>query len=228
MQFDEEKKEHFKMVPYRESANGEKAIPMYQQVFEDNQNVNFENDIYSAEFFDFILQIMKGIAGLESADSKELGLKIGRKVGFDILARCFDNSGLTHLAPAMIGILKSSDEACLEFMQALLDDDDAETVMEILFECADRLARKNLIRIIRYLICRLKDIEKDKIIANEFDIVTETFTTYNGETGTKQHKEPRSLVLKFMLLLRCVMKTRAARSWKIIDTYMEIFFSFGL
>ena len=70
-------------------------------------------------------------------------------------------------------------------MQALLDDDDAETVMEILFECADRLARKNLIRIIRYLICRLKDIEKDKIIANEFDIVTETFTTYNGETGTK-------------------------------------------
>ena len=24
------------------------------------------------------------------------------------------------------------------------------------------------------------------------------------------------------------MKTRAARSWKIIDTYMEVFFSFGL
>ena len=228
VKFDEEKKEYFKMVPYRESATGEKAIPMYQQVFEDNQNVNFENDIYSAEFFDFILQIMKGIAGLESTDSKELGLKIGKKVGFDILARCFDNSGLTQLGPAMIGILKSSDEACLEFMQAMLDDDDAETVMEILFECADKLARKNLIRIIRYLICRLKDIEKDKIIANEFDIITETFTTYNGETGTKQIKEPRSLVLKFMLLLKCQMKTRAARSWKIIDTYMEIFFSFGL
>ena len=31
-----------------------------------------------------------------------------------------------------------------------------------------------------------------------------------------------------MLLLRSVMSTRAARSWKIIDTYMEILFSFGL
>lgn len=182
VQFDEEKKEHFKKVPYRESANEEKAIPMYQQVFEDNHNVNFENDIYSAEFFDFILKIMKGIAGLESSDSKEMGLKIGKRVGFDILARCFDNTGLTHLNSAMVDILKSSDEACLEFMQTLLDDDDAEPVMEILFDCPDKIARKNLIRIIRYLVCRLKEIEKDKIIANEFDITTETYTTYNGET----------------------------------------------
>ena len=113
-------------------------------------------------------------------------------------------------------------------MQTLLDDDDAEAVMEILFDCPDRIARKNLIRIIRYLVCRLKEIEKDKIIANEFDVTTETYTTYTGETATRQQQEPRSLVLKFMQLLRSLMSTRAARSWKIIDTYMEIFFSFGL
>jgi len=114
--FDEEKKENYKKVPYRTSANGEKAIPLYQQVMEDNTSVNFENDIYSAEFFDFILKIMKGIAGLESPESKDMGLKIGKKVGFDILARCLDNSGLPHLTNAMMDILKSSDEACLEFM----------------------------------------------------------------------------------------------------------------
>jgi len=45
--YDEEKKESFKKVPYRDAAKGEKAIPLYQQVFEDNHNVNFENDIYS-------------------------------------------------------------------------------------------------------------------------------------------------------------------------------------
>lgn len=58
MQFDEEKKEHFKMAPYREAATGEKANPIYQQVFEDNHNVGFENDIYSQEFFDFVMKIM--------------------------------------------------------------------------------------------------------------------------------------------------------------------------
>ena len=128
---------------------------------------------------------MKGIAGLETAESKEMGLKIGKRVGFDILARCFDNTGLTHLNSAMIEILKSSDAACLEFMQTMLDDDDAEPVMEILFDCPDKIARKNLIRIIRYLVCRLKEIEKDKIFANEFDIITETYTTYTGETNTR-------------------------------------------
>lgn len=51
------------MSPYREAANGEKAIPCYQKVYEDNHNVNFENNIYSQEFFDFILKIMQGIAG---------------------------------------------------------------------------------------------------------------------------------------------------------------------
>lgn len=195
---------------------------------EDNTSVNFENDIYSAEFFDFILKIMKGIAGLESPESKDMGLKIGKKVGFDILARCLDNSGLPHLTHAMMDILKSSDEACLEFMQAMLDDDDAEPIMEILFDCPDKIARRNLIRIVRYLLCRLKEIEKEKILANEFDVLTETFTNYMGETVTRQVREPRSLALKFIYLLKSLMSTRAARSWKIIDTYMEIFFSFGV
>ena len=33
---------------------------------EDNKKYQFENDIYSAEFFDFILQILGGVAGLEA------------------------------------------------------------------------------------------------------------------------------------------------------------------
>ena len=47
VKFDEEKKEHYKIVGYREAANGEKANPIYSQVFKDNNSVSFENDIYS-------------------------------------------------------------------------------------------------------------------------------------------------------------------------------------
>mmetsp|Transcript_7040 Transcript_7040/g.9802 ORF Transcript_7040/g.9802 Transcript_7040/m.9802 type:complete len:103 (+) Transcript_7040:1576-1884(+) len=62
VQFDEEKKENYKEVPYYESALGEKANPIYQQVFEDNHNVKFENDVYSQEFFDFVLNVLRAAA----------------------------------------------------------------------------------------------------------------------------------------------------------------------
>lgn len=135
---------------------------------------------------------------MDSSSSKELGLQIGKKVGFDILSHCYDNAGLTHLSSVLIDILKSSDQACLEFMQTLLDEDDAEPVMEILFDCPDKISRKYLIRIIRYLVCRLKEIEKESILANLVDTVTETCNDIYGEQVTRQRSEPRALVLKFM------------------------------
>lgn len=124
---------------------------------------------------------MKGVADSDSSTAKETGLEIGKKVGFEILSRCYENSGLKHLQVAMIDILKSSDKACLDFMRALLDDDDCEPVMEILFSCPDMQARKNLIRIIRYLVCRLKLIEKDLILANDFEEYEETVVDTYGE-----------------------------------------------
>ena len=91
---DEEKKEAYKIVGYRDAATGEKATPVYRAIFEDNHSVNFENDVYSEEFFAFVMKIMKAAAASDSAQAKELGLKMGKKVGFDILARCYDNTGL--------------------------------------------------------------------------------------------------------------------------------------
>jgi len=116
------------MVPYRQAALGEKANPIYAQVFEDNHAVNFENDVYSQEFFDFILSVMRAAVTSGSVVAKQTGLQIGKKVGFNILARCYDNSGLLPLAQVMIEILKSSDEACLNFAEELIDEDDAHAV----------------------------------------------------------------------------------------------------
>lgn len=128
----------------------------------------------------------------------------------------------------MIEILKSSDEVCKDFMRTLLDEDDAEPIMEILFECTKSNARGSLIKIIRFLVCRLKEIEKDEILAALTDTTTETFIDIYGEQGTRQKSEPRALCLKFMANVKAYMSTRAARAWKIIDTYMDLLFSFGV
>ena len=53
--YNEEKKEYTKMVNYRESADGEEPTKNYKKVFEDNKAFTFESDIYSNEFFNFLL-----------------------------------------------------------------------------------------------------------------------------------------------------------------------------
>lgn len=58
VEYSEERKEHFKMTAYRTAADGEVACDIYGKVAEDNMKFTFESDIYSTEFFDFILQIL--------------------------------------------------------------------------------------------------------------------------------------------------------------------------
>lgn len=62
VQYDEEKKDYFKMCPYRSAANGELANEYYCKVSEDNNRFIFESDIYSTEFFNFIVRILKSVA----------------------------------------------------------------------------------------------------------------------------------------------------------------------
>ena len=58
LSFDPKKEEYFKMVDYRECADDIAPNQIYKQVFEDNQKFEFENDIYSTEFFDFVKGIL--------------------------------------------------------------------------------------------------------------------------------------------------------------------------
>lgn len=76
------------MCPYRSAADGELANDIYKKVSEDNNKFTFESDIYSSEFFEFILQILQSVADSDVDDQTKInGLKIGNKVGFEILAR---------------------------------------------------------------------------------------------------------------------------------------------
>ena len=56
--FDEGKNEHYKLIGFREGVEDIAPNKIYKQVFEDNQKFEFENDIYSQEFFEFIKRIL--------------------------------------------------------------------------------------------------------------------------------------------------------------------------
>lgn len=138
VEYDEEKKEHFYMTPYRKAADGEVANTIYTKVAEDNMKFTFESDIYSNEFFDFILQILRTVSESDVDEATKLnGLKIGNKVGFEILARMMVSTGIEKVSQVMIDILKSRPEITQGFIQCCCDN--AEVFWEVLLECGDKV-----------------------------------------------------------------------------------------
>ena len=229
---DSEKDEYFKMVPYRKSFEDEKPNDIYKKVFDDNKKFTFETDIYSEEFFTFILNIMKGIANLKdvgSDQSKLMGLQVGKKVGFEILARCMSNlPQIQRLSEVMIEIAKSSPETSAAFLDALLEDDDAEVVQKILFDCSDKTTQKHLGRVIKYMLCQLKVVEKDLIRQNKKITVDVEEEDALGNKVTRQVEKHESVSLRFFMTLLSQIYTRGARAWSKFDVYLEIILSFAI
>ena len=62
--YDEKKDEYYKLLDYRQGVEDIPASQIYKQVFEDNCKFEFENDIYSSEFFDFTKEILVSIGEL--------------------------------------------------------------------------------------------------------------------------------------------------------------------
>jgi hypothetical protein len=55
---DADKDEYFKMVPFKDAAKNTGNCPIYENVLQDNSKFEFENDIYSEEFFNFTTDIL--------------------------------------------------------------------------------------------------------------------------------------------------------------------------
>jgi hypothetical protein len=93
--YDEETKEHYKLVPYSQSVDGDAPNEIYRKVFEDNAKFTFETDVYSEAFFNFIHEILDGVAEFDRSEASETlqtarvsSLEVAKKALFDILARC--------------------------------------------------------------------------------------------------------------------------------------------
>jgi len=67
----------------------------------------------------------------------------------------------------MIKIAKGNPEISATFLKALMDDNDAELVMEVLFDCSDKPTQRHLSRVIRYMVCQLKEHEMALIESGE-------------------------------------------------------------
>ena len=84
----------------------------------------------------------------------------------------------------MIDILKTSDSLCKTWLKSLIEENNAEIIMEILLDGKDKTAQKHVSRVIKYLLCRMKIIEKDEIKSNSKEEYKHTFTDTDGNEHT--------------------------------------------
>ena len=150
------------------------------------------------------------------------------KAGFELLARCENNSNLTLIAKVMIEILKSSDTLCKTFLKSLLDNNNAELVMEILLEANDKSAQLHVARVIKYLFCKMKVLEKEDIQSNAKETFKDTFIDSDGKEHNPERERPKALSLRFLKLLLSHLSGRATKNWKTFDYYLELIAAFAL
>lgn len=225
--YDEEKKEHFKMSPYRTAADGELANDIYTKVAEDNSKFTFESDIYSTEFFDFILQILQSVADGEVDDATKLnGMGIGVKVGFEILARMMVNPGIERVAQVMIDIMKSRPEITKGFIEKMSDLPNSEVLWEVLLECGDKHAQTHLARVVSFALCHLKLQEKDAALSQEMETVQKRFTDSDGVEHSVDEEHSKSACIRFLIMMTSLLSERAPKNWRKFDAFLEIFYNF--
>jgi len=80
----------------------------------------------------------------------------------------------------MIDILKTSDTLCATFLKNLLEDNNAEMIMEVLIEGKDAAAIRHCARVIKFLLCKMKLIEKEYIENNVRETYEATVTDADG------------------------------------------------
>lgn len=85
-------------VDYREIVKPD-DVPnqIFRKVVEDNRKFGFESDVYSREFFDFVLEIMKSSAAMEgnspeTQSCRRRALEFGGKVTLELLAKAQNNN----------------------------------------------------------------------------------------------------------------------------------------
>ena len=83
----------------------------------------------------------------------------------------------------MIDILKTSDSLCVTFLKNLLEDNNAETIMEVLIEGKDAAAIRHCARVMKFLLCKMKLIEKELIENNVREQYSTTIIDADGNAA---------------------------------------------
>ena len=131
------------------------------------------------------------------------------------------------MVESFIEILKKDDNLCRSFMEQSLREDNGNYLMELLLECTDLTARMNVATLMKYILNRLKVLEKDILYE------TETFSYEQKDEKTGEpikiiRTQPAALCARFILKGFGLLNTYVAKNWSRFDNYLDVLYSFAV
>ena len=131
-----------------------------------------------------------------------------RRAAFDIVARSFHNQKLHELIDLMIEIFQSDVKLSLDFVRQILEDEVCEPIFECLLDAEDEVARRSIGKLFNYLVCRVKMEELELLRSDE--------------------KFEETISARLMDILASQLLDRAAKQWKNLRAYLQLFEVFAL
>lgn len=138
---------------------------------------------------------------------REAAIKVGQKATFDILARCFYNTGIKDLIGTMIDIFNQDNNLILNFTQHILDMNEGEPILELLLDCMDSPARNAVGDLWKWMLTKCKMIERQELA---------------GDNHTN------TVTYRFLNMMKSNLTVRAAKAWTRFDKFLELFQAFTL
>lgn len=133
------------------------------------------------------------------------------------------NTGIDKVSQVMIDILKSRPEITKPFMASMCNDKAAEVLWEVLLDCTDKSAQKNLARVLKYALCQLKIEEKESALAKEMVNIPRMVTIREGEDHELNESFPKAICIRFIWKMAELLEVRAPKNWRKFDNFLEIF-----
>ena len=235
--YNEDKKESYYNVDfYSHQKKRTTPIQIFKNVWDDNNLFLFERQIYSSEFFNFLLQTLKtvdksvsdfmiaeaeqklerSIASNENLMNVYKGVvKVGSKFVIEVLSRALSNSAIKPITELLMKMYSDSEEACMEFMKYVLQDNGKE-VLHILFKCKDKEVRRAVSKLLTTVVIRLFKIEEKYLFETEtYEIITDT-----GEK--KDIEKPRAMSMVFLELCFAQIGYELGQCWTRFEQFFEM------
>lgn len=111
------------------------------------------------------------------------------------------NSGVKDMVQVMIQIFEQDDQLCKDFLSNIIEFN-GEPIYELLLDCIDNIARNNTADLFRYLITKVKMIEYQQLLSDQYK-------------ETVSHK--------LISMMTGGLVTRAAKNWTRSEKYLELF-----
>lgn len=99
----------------------------------------------------------------------------------ELLAKCFHNASIKQLVEVLIELIKQDERLAGVFLEQCFREDGYAYLFEILLECTDATSRIHVGGLLKFILCTLKRIERERLL--DFETVTETI---DGQEVTTQ------------------------------------------